>query len=166
MTTMVGLLFFLFWQCSCIYSGSPTRTWSLSCPTKLGLRTNTAYYSSELHVSGCTTPLESITSTPDPLRASIEFCCFAGNCCLCLKVCLNAVLEGCLCLSMSFASWTSPGCTYSRHCRFIHFLHFCCSTVMRLTVFPHHPNCTMFIAKAWSSEDKSAVGTPWCLPWN
>jgi len=52
MTTMVGLLFFLFWQCSCIYSGSPTRTWSLSCPTKLGLRTNTAYYSSELHVSG------------------------------------------------------------------------------------------------------------------
>ena len=43
MTTMVLLLFFSFWQCSCIYSGSPTRTWSLSCPTKLGLRTNTAY---------------------------------------------------------------------------------------------------------------------------
>ena len=44
--------FLLFWQCSCIYSGSPTRTWSLSCPTKLGLRTNTAYYSSELHGAG------------------------------------------------------------------------------------------------------------------
>ena len=40
-------VFFSFWQCSCIYSGSPTRTWSLSCPTKGKLLT-----SSELHVSG------------------------------------------------------------------------------------------------------------------
>ena len=53
---MTWIRFCLFVLFACLfvwfYSGSPTRTWSLSCPTKLGLRTNTAYYSSELHGAG------------------------------------------------------------------------------------------------------------------
>ena len=146
--------FLRFWLCSRTYSGSPTRTWSLSCPTKLGLRTNTAYYSSELHGAGlsrghqCTTPLESITSTPDPLRASIEFCCFAGNGCLCLKVCLNDLDVLHIGSSMSCASWISPGSTHSRHRRFLHFR---CSTMRRWTHMPPQSICTMFIARPYSS---------------